>query len=73
MRKWEELPKFMRTDEVKKYYDILIKHEKELKLKRFFDILLSMILLVILSPIMWLSVLQSSWIHLVRLFISRCV
>ena len=52
MRKWEELPKFMRTDEVKQYYDILIKHEKELKLKRYFDILLSMILLVILSPIM---------------------
>ena len=52
MRKWEELPKFMRTDEVKKYYDILIRHEKELRLKRYFDILLSMILLVILSPIM---------------------
>ena len=49
MRKWEELPKFMRTDEVKKYYDILIRHEKELKLKRYFDILLSMILLVIFS------------------------
>ena len=52
MRKWDELPKFMRTDEVKQYYDILIRHEKELKLKRYFDILLSMILLVILSPIM---------------------
>ena len=49
MRKWEELPKFMRTDEVKKFYDVLIRHEKELKLKRYFDILLSMILLVILS------------------------
>ena len=52
MRKWDELPKFMRTDEVKQYYDILIRHEKELRLKRYFDILLSMILLVILSPIM---------------------
>ncbi len=52
MRKWDELPKFMRTNEVKQYYDILIRHEKELRLKRYFDILLSMILLVILSPIM---------------------
>ena len=52
MRKWDELPKFMRTDEVKQYYDILIRHEKELRLKRYFDILLSMILLIILSPIM---------------------
>ena len=52
MRKWDELPKFMRPDEVKQYYDILIRHEKELRLKRYFDILLSMILLVILSPIM---------------------
>ena len=53
MRKWDELPKFMRTDEVKQYYDILIRHEKELRLKRYFDILLSMILLVILSPVMF--------------------
>ena len=36
MRKWEELPKFMRTDEVKKYYDILIRHEKELKLNSLY-------------------------------------
>ena len=35
MRKWDELPKFMRTDEVKQYYDILIRHEKELRLKRY--------------------------------------
>ena len=51
MRKWDELPKFMRTDEVKQYYDILIRHEKELRLKRYFDILLSMILLVVLSHV----------------------
>ena len=50
--------KMGRTSEVyenrrsKQYYDILIRHEKELRLKRYFDILLSMILLVILSPIM---------------------
>lgn len=52
MKKWEELPEFMRNDSVKKYYDILIKHEKELKVKRWLDIVLSIILLIVLSPIM---------------------
>ncbi len=36
MRKWDELPKFMRTDEVKQYYDILIRHEKRIKIKEIF-------------------------------------
>ena len=34
MKKWNELPKVMQNDKVKYYYDILLKHEKELKLKR---------------------------------------
>ena len=41
MKKWNELPKVMQNDKVKYYYDILLKHEKELKLKRAFDIICS--------------------------------
>lgn len=52
MKKWDELPEFMRNDSVKKYYDILVKHEKELRVKRWLDIALSIILLIVLSPIM---------------------
>lgn len=49
--KWEELPQEMQTEAVRKYYDILAKRKGSLILKRFFDIVCSLILLVILSPV----------------------
>jgi sugar transferases involved in lipopolysaccharide synthesis len=49
--KWEELPSEMRTESVRKYYDILEKRKGSLILKRVFDIISSLILLVLLSPI----------------------
>ncbi|SHM47808.1 sugar transferase [Ruminococcus flavefaciens] len=51
LRKWEELPKFMRREEVREYYDILNRKRFSLKCKRVFDIILSAIMLVILSPV----------------------
>ncbi len=50
MKKWEKLPEYMQTDEVRKYYDILKKKGFSLFLKRLFDIIVSLILLIILSP-----------------------
>lgn len=50
--KKEELPKVMQNDKVKYYYDILQEHEKELKLKRAFDIICSLIMIIILSPVL---------------------
>ena len=52
MKKWNELPKVMQNDKVKYYYDILLKHEKELKLKRVFDIICSLSMIIILSPVL---------------------
>lgn len=49
--KWEELPPEMQTDSVRKYYDILAKRKCSLILKRIFDIVCSLILLVMLSPV----------------------
>lgn len=49
--KWEELPQEMQTEVVRKYYDILAKKKRSLVLKRLFDIVCSLILLVILSPV----------------------
>ncbi len=49
--KWEELPPEMQTDAVRKYYDILEKRKGSLILKRVFDIVCSLIMLVILSPV----------------------
>lgn len=48
---WEKLPIEMQTEEVRKYYDILIKRKKSLFFKRIFDLVISLILLVLLSPV----------------------
>ncbi len=49
--KWDKLPSEMQTDSVRKYYDILAKRKGSLILKRAFDIVCSLILLIILSPV----------------------
>lgn len=59
LRKWDDIPKFMRNDEVKKYYDILIEKRFSLMLKRFFDIIMSLLLLIVLSPVF---LILSIWI-----------
>ena len=51
LKKWEELPKEMQTQQVREYYDILEKKQTALFFKRVFDIVVSAIMLVILSPI----------------------
>ena len=50
LRKWEELPSYMQNEEVRKYYDILAEHQGSLIAKRCFDIVFSILLLVVLSP-----------------------
>lgn len=49
LRKWEDLPDFMRVDEVRPYYEILKCHKVSLALKRIFDVVAGSILLVILA------------------------
>ena len=49
--KWDKLPEEMKTEEVKKYYDILKKKKFSLFFKRVFDFFVSLIMLIILSPI----------------------
>lgn len=52
LKKYENLPENMKNNEVKEYYEIL-KHKKfSLIIKRIFDFLAALILLIILSPIM---------------------
>lgn len=58
LRKWEDLPEDMQTPEVRKYYDILAKRKCSLALKRVFDIIVSLIMLIVLAiPILIISVL----------------
>lgn len=49
LREWEDLPDFMKYDEVKVYYDILSKKKFQLGLKRLFDVIVGIILLSILA------------------------
>lgn len=51
LKKWEELPKEFQTEEVKKYYNILSKKKGSLFLKRVFDVIVSLIMLIILLPV----------------------
>lgn len=49
--KWEKLPLDMQTDAVRQYYQILKKKKCSLFFKRLFDIFISGLMLIILSPI----------------------
>lgn len=48
---WEKLPSELQTEEVRPYYDILKKKTASLVLKRAFDVVVSAIMLLILSPV----------------------
>ncbi len=49
LRKWEDLPDFMKVPEVRPYWESLDKKRGELVLKRVFDLLLASILLIVLA------------------------
>lgn len=52
LREWNQLPEYMQTDAVRPYYDQLKKKEFSLFLKRIFDIVVSLVLIVLLSPLL---------------------
>ncbi|MCR4796688.1 MAG: sugar transferase [Ruminococcus sp.] len=58
MRRWENLPAFMRTDEVRPYWEILWKKRRHIAVKRVFDVITAMILLIIASiPMLVIAVM----------------
>lgn len=52
LRDWDELPDFMRHEEIREYYEVLKQHETELKWKRRMDVVLAAGMLLLLSPVM---------------------
>lgn len=52
LKKWEDLPKFMQTKEVREYYDILAKKGFSLRVKRCFDVVVSLIMIIVLLPVL---------------------
>ena len=52
MKKWENLPEEMRNQEVLYYYEVLKKKQGALAAKRCFDVVMSLLLLILLFPFM---------------------
>lgn len=61
LKTWNELPKYMQTKEVRPYYELLRQKKMQLILKRIFDIMASIILIVLLSSIIFFF---SIWIKI---------
>ncbi|SMP62381.1 Sugar transferase involved in LPS biosynthesis (colanic, teichoic acid) [Sphaerochaeta associata] len=51
VKRWDKLPIDMQNDAVRPYYEILRKKAVSLLVKRLFDIVMSIVLLVVLSPV----------------------
>ena len=49
LKQWDELPDFMKTPEVRPYWEVLNKKRGQLLLKRAFDFIVSIILFIILT------------------------
>ena len=58
---WDRLPDYIRNEEVKPYYDSLSKKKISLFFKRIFDVVMSVVLLILFFPIF---VVLSIWIKL---------
>ncbi|MFY4504847.1 sugar transferase [Ligilactobacillus ruminis] len=52
LRKWDQLPDYMQTDAVRPYYEKLKKKQLSLIFKRIFDIVVSLLLIVVFSPVL---------------------
>lgn len=61
LRSWNQLPEDMRCDEVRPYYDYLSQKRVSLFIKRVFDVIASLLFLIILSP---LILVLSVWIKI---------
>lgn len=58
LRRWDDLPDFMKTPEIRPYWEIVWKRRSELVLKRLFDVVVAVILLIILAiPMLIIAVM----------------
>lgn len=61
LKKWESLPKELQNESIRPYYEILKKRKVSFVLKRAIDIICSIVLIIILSPIL---IFFAIWIKL---------
>ena len=58
IKKWDDLPEFMRIPEVRPYWEILNKKRGQLFIKRIFDVVVALILAVILAiPMAFIAIM----------------
>lgn len=51
LKEWDQLPLEMQTEAVRKYYDVLRSKQWSLICKRVFDVVVSLLLLIVLAPV----------------------
>lgn len=61
LKKWDDLPNFMRVEEVRPYWEILYKKRGQLLVKRIFDFTVALILFIVLAIPM---AIIAAWIKL---------
>ncbi len=49
IREWDDIPEFMKCDEVREIYDVLMRRRGQLYIKRLFDIVMSAVLLILFA------------------------
>lgn len=54
LKEWDQLPKYMRTEAVRPYYEKMKKKRISVLLKKIFDVVVSTFMLFILSPVLLL-------------------
>lgn len=52
LKDWNELPKYMKTEVVRPYYESLKKKSTSLRIKRLFDFFVATLMLVVLLPVL---------------------
>lgn len=61
LKKYNELPENMQNQQIKQYYEILQNRKISLCIKRGFDIIFSLLLLVMLSPVFLILAIWIKW------------
>lgn len=49
---WDKLPEELKTDTIRRYYDLLLKRKGSLLIKRGFDFIVSLVMIILLSPVL---------------------
>lgn len=52
LAQWDKLPEELKTDVIRRYYDLLLKRKGSLLLKRGFDFIVSLVMIILLSPVL---------------------